>query len=311
MPSFKIEDAAFAGVGLLIRHPAAALVWAVLWTAVIALVTVPFAAGLADLISTVARSGTQLDPTTAANLFAGLIAFFLLAGLFSLALGSVVSCAVYRAIFNPEESAYAFLRLGDQELHVLLVNFVKGAILSVASSVLGGMLGLFGLFARAVGGEMAERSVYDIGYIIVLAVQIWLWLRFAFAGPMTFLDHRFRLFESWAMSRGMVLRLLAVGAIILLIVIVVYFALAVTGIMIGGAMWSGSLRTSDLQALLAQSPTLWMTALGPFILLSAFLVTIGATILSPIVNAPWAQAWRTLILSVDPNASFSRPKAGR
>jgi hypothetical protein len=304
MPSFKIEDAAFAGVGLLGRHPGAALIWAFLWTAVIALVTVPFAAGLAEFISTVARSGPQLDSSTTLNLVAGLGAFFLLAGLFSLALGSIISCAVYRAIFTPEDSANAYLRLGDQEIQVLLTNFVKGVILFGASMGLGMILGVLSLVARA-GGDAAARLVELLGDLIVQAVLIWLRLRFAFAGPMTFLDHRFRLFESWAMSRGMVLRLLAVGAIVVLICLIVYFALVLIGVTVGVVMWSGAPRAADLQSLLAQPTSVWIPALAPFILLTAFLVTIGGAILTPIVNAPWAKAWHSLITSADPAATFS------
>ena len=304
MPSFKIEDAAFAGVGLLGRHPGAALIWAFLWTAVIALVTVPFAGGLAELVSTVARSGQQADPAVLLPLFAGLGAFFILAGLFSLALGSVVSCAVYRSIFTPEDSAFAYLRLGDQEIQVLLTSFVKGLILFGVSMGLGIILGMVSLIARA-GGEAAGRLVGNLGDIAVQGVLIWLRLRFAFSGPMTFLDRHFRLFKSWTMTRGMVLRLLAVGAIVVLICLVVYFASTLLGVTVGVAMWSSAPQAADLQSLFAQPPSVWMAALAPYLLLAGFLVTIGGAILTPIVNAPWAQAWRSLIVSADPAATFS------
>jgi hypothetical protein len=304
MPSFKIEDAAFAGVGLLARHPGAALIWAFLWTAVIALVTVPFAAGLAEFVSTIARSGPQVDPATMLPLFASLGAFMILTLLFSLALGSVISCAVYRAVFTPEDSAFAYLRLGEQEIHVLLVNFVKFAIIFGVSLGLGMLLGIVSLIARA-GGEAAGRLVGDLGEIAVQVVLIWIHLRFAFAGPMTFLDHHFRLFESWPMTRGMVLRLLAVGLILALICLVAYFALVMLGVTVGAAMWSAAPRATDLQSLLAQPTSVWIPALAPYLLLTGFLVTIGGAILTPIVNAPWAQAWRSLTASADPAATFS------
>lgn len=304
MPSFKIEDAAFAGVGLLGRHPGAALIWAFLWTAVIALVTVPFAGGLAEFVSTAARSGPQANPATVLPLLAGLGAFIILASLFSLALGSVISCAVYRAIFTPDDSAFAYLRLGDQEIQVLLMNFVKFVILLGVSMGLGMLLGIVSFIARA-GGEAAAALVSSLGQLLVQAVLIWLRLRFAFAGPMTFLDHRFRLFESWTMTRGMVLRLLAVGAIVIVICLVVYFALAMLGSVVGVAMWSAAPRAADLQSLLAQPPSVWIPALAPYILLTGFLVTIGGAIMTPIVNAPWAQAWRSLTASADPAATFS------
>src|SRR5215472_6436206 len=128
MPTFNIEDAAFAGVGLLGRKPMAALAWAALWAILIAVVTLPFVGILANFVTLIVRFNGQPDPSLIAEQFAGLFAFIILTGLCSLVLGAVISCAVYRAMLTPEDSAFAYLRMGDQEIQVLIVNFVKALI---------------------------------------------------------------------------------------------------------------------------------------------------------------------------------------
>jgi hypothetical protein len=294
MPTFNIEDAAFAGVGLLGRKPMAALIWAVLWAILIALVTIPFVGILANFVTLLVRFHGQPDPALVAQQFPGLFAFIILAGLCALVLGAVISCAVYRAVLTPENSAFAYLRMGEQEIQVLIVNFVKALTIGAAS---------FGMAMVLVAVEVASSSgamgspLDLVGRLIIQCVVFWLQLRLSMAGPMTFAERRFRLFESWALTRGIVLRLLAVGVILFFIGLVVYLGLATIGGAAGLAIWNSAPRPADLQALLSQSPDVWMGPLAPFIALSVMLVIIGGSILTPIIIAPWAYIYREHALS--------------
>ncbi|HEY1879798.1 MAG TPA: hypothetical protein VGG68_07700 [Caulobacteraceae bacterium] len=294
MPTFNIEDAAFAGVGLLGRRPMAALIWAVLWAILIALVTIPFVGILANFLTLFVRFHGEPDPSLIAQQFPGIFAFIILAGLCSLVLGAVISCAVYRAVLTPENSAFAYLRMGEQEIQVLIVNFVKALTIGAAS---------FGMAMVLVAVEVASSSGHMggpldlVGRLIIQCVVFWLQLRLSMAGPMTFAERRFRLFESWTLTRGIVLRLLAVGVILFFIGLVVYLALATLGIAAGLAIWNSAPRPADLQLLLSQSPNEWMGPLAPFIALSVMLVIIGGSVLTPIIIAPWAYIYREHALS--------------
>lgn len=293
MPTFNIEDAAFSGVGLLSRKPMAALAWAVLWAILIALVTIPFIGIIANVLTLFVRFQGNPDPSLIAPRFAGLFAFIILTGLCSLVLGAVISCAVYRAILTPEDSAFAYLRMGEQEIIVLIVNFVKALVIGAASFGLAMVLGAVEL---ASGGHMG--GPLDLpGRLIIQCVVFWLQLRLCMAAPMTFADRRFRLFESWALTQGIVLRLLAVGVILFVIGLVVYFALTSLGVATGLAIWNSSPRPADLQALLSQSPDVWMGPLAPFIALTVLLVIVGGSVLTPIIIAPWAYIYREHALS--------------
>jgi hypothetical protein len=294
MPTFNIEDAAFAGVGLLGRKPLAALIWAILWAILIALVTIPFVGILANLVTLYVRFQGNPDPSLIAQQFAGLFAFIILTGLCSLVLGAVISCAVYRAVLTPEDSAFAYLRMGEQEINVLIVNFVKALTIGAASF---GMAMVLIAVELATSGGKIGGPLDLIGRAVIQCVVFWLQLRLCMAGPMTFAERRFRLFESWTLTRGIVLRLLAVGVILFFIGLVVYLALATLGFASGFGIWNSAPRPADLQSLLSEAPNVWMGPLAPFIALFVMLVIIGGSILTPIVIAPWAYIYREHALS--------------
>lgn len=292
MTSFNIEDAAFAGVGLLARRPAAAIVWALVWALLVALVAIPFAGALEAYVTLVAKSGGHITPAELIPLAPQLGAFGLLMGLGGLVVGAVVSCAVYRAVLEPESSRFAYLRLGDQEIQVMLVNFVRGVILFIINFVISITVAMLVIVAG--GTNALAVSIRLIGELLLLGVMFWVQLRFSLAGPMTYAEHRFRLFESWALTRGLTWRLLGVGVILLVIGVVVY--LAVVSLAVAGslALWNNAPRPGDVHALLTLPPAQWMAALAPFIALIAGMVVLAAALLTPIGLAPWPQIYRIL-----------------
>jgi hypothetical protein len=78
MAEFRIEDAAFAGFGLLARKPLAVLTWALVYLVFLAVVIVPFAGGLVAFITTVAKSGSNPDPSAMLAGMSGLFGMILL-----------------------------------------------------------------------------------------------------------------------------------------------------------------------------------------------------------------------------------------
>jgi hypothetical protein len=293
MANFNVEDAAFTGVGLLVRRPGAALTWALVWAVLVAVVALPFAGTLTAYVSIAVR--TQGRPATydIMPMAPQLGAFFLLFGLAGLVVGAVVSCAVYRAVLEPENSDFAYLRLGDQEIKVMVVNFVRGLVLFGINFTLSIALALLMVLANG-AGPAASALVRVIGEVTVLCALFWVQLRLSLAGPMTFREQRFRLFESWTLTRGLTWRLVAVGLILIIIGIVVY--LGVVSLAIAGslAMWNSAPRPADLQLLLSQAPGQWIGPLAPFIALIGLMVLLAGALLTPIGLAPWPHIYRLL-----------------
>jgi hypothetical protein len=293
MATFNIEDAAFTGVGLLAKRPAAAIAWALIWAVFIAIVALPFAGQLTAYVSLMAR--TQGRPATSDLLpmATQLGAFGLLLGLGGLVVGAVVSCAVYRAMLEPEQSEFAYLRLGGQEIQVMVVNFVRGLILFVINFSLSLAFAVLMIVVGGAGPAVGEIFRL-IGEAVVLGVLFWVQLRLSLAGPMTYSERRFRLFESWTATQGLTLRLVAVGLILVVIGAVVYLAVASLGVAGSLAMWNSAPRPADIQVLLSQSPEQWVGPLAPFIALIGLMVLIAGALLTPIGLAPWPYIYRTL-----------------
>ena len=293
MATFNVEDAAFTGVGLLAKRPAAAIVWALVWAVFIAIVTIPFAGGLTAYITLVVR--TQGHPATSdlVPMATQMGAFALLLGLGGLVVGAVVSCAVYRAMLEPENSEFAYLRLGDQEIQVMVVNFVRGLILFTINFSLSLAFAVLMILATA-AGPAVTGIVRLLGEAIVFGVLFWVQLRFSLAGPMTYSEHRFRLFESWSLTGGLTLRLAGVGLILFVIGAVVYLGVASLGVAGSLAMWNSAPRPADLQVLLSEAPDQWIGPLAPFIALIGLMVLVAGALLTPIGLAPWPYIYRTL-----------------
>jgi hypothetical protein len=294
MTRFNIEDAAFAGVGLLARKPLAAFTWAIVWAILFALVTIPFAGPVTRYITLVAQSGGRPNTSSLLALAPEIGAFALLLSLGGLVVGAVVSCAVYRAVLEPEQSSFAYLRLGDQEIQVMLVNFVRGLILFLINIASSFVIAMFIIIVRG-GGPGAVQVVQSVGEAVVFCLLFWVNIRFSLAGPMTYGQHRFRLFESWELTRGITLRLIAVGVIIFLIGLAVYFGVASLGAAGVIALWRSAPRPADLQTLLAQDPSIWLSVLAPFVSLISLMVLLAGALLTPIGVAPWPHIYQDLL----------------
>jgi hypothetical protein len=141
------------------------------------------------------------------------------------------------------------------------------------------------LGGRADPASLALTSVLRLASYGVI---IWLYLRFSMAGPMTFRDRKFRLFESWALTRGHVGRLLGVGALVGLIAFGIYLVLALVGVA-GGFAIVGSLGLGDsFKSLALQPPSAWLGVLAPILEWVLLLFWVGGSILTPLTVAPWA-----------------------
>jgi hypothetical protein len=304
MAGFGIEDAAFAGVGLLGRKPFAAVVWALAYAVFLAVVLVPFAGPLAAFFTTFAKSGGHPTADELLPLTGGLLGLFVLLALGSLVVGSVISCAVFRAILQPEESSFAYMRLGSEELWVMLVGLVRNLLTGIVQIVLAIPVGiLVGLLTTSVPGIAAP--VRAAGQFLIYLTVIWMTLRLSLAGPITFAERRFRLFESWTLTRGYGWRLLAVALIVGIIGAVVYLIALLVGLIGGFAIWKTIPHPADMQSFLTQPASSWMGSLAPLLSLIGGLVWLVAAILTPIVIAPWARIYHTLASGSDTAVAVS------
>jgi hypothetical protein len=203
-------------------------------------------------------------------------------------LGVMTRSAAFRAELEPERSAAFYLRLGPQEGWVFTAVFVLGFVLAIAQFVLMipvmmvTSLGMVGS-ALSAGHDPAAIMSSMVGFIglrfllqlPILAVAIWLWLRFSLGIVMSYRERQFRLFESWALTRGHTIRMflvmLANAGVIFGLQIVLWTVAWIGALLIlpGLGVWT------DPTAFFARPPSAWIQ---PFLPLIALLGVLGAII---------------------------------
>jgi len=293
LAKFSVAEAAFSGVRLLARRPLSALVWGLIYVVFLVVVVTPFAGDLFALFSAISKMNGAPNPDALLPLLAPVAGFYFLFIVGALVVVSVISCAVYRAELRPEESGFAYLRLGSEELWVLLVNFVQALVMIGAQIAMAIPVGV--VIALISMGNLASVAVISrVGQAVVDVVAIWLYLRFSLAGPMTFADRRFRLFDAWVLTRGLGWRLLGVGAIVVALALAVYMVVLIVGLAAGMSLWNTMPHPANPAALLSAPPQDWASELAPILVLGGVLTTLAGTLLIPIFIAPWAHIYRHL-----------------
>ena len=178
--------------------------------------------------------------------------YFLLIAVFWV-VGAIINMAVVRAVLEPERGAYAYMRLGPTELWLMLANFVLFILYTIASTALAIPMGLVMAFVLMTWRD-AVPFVQLPMQMVSWGMSIWLGLRFCMVAPLIFNDRRFRLFESWTLTRGHVWNLFGVGLVMVLATAVVYLVLAGVGLAVAWPMFHSVAALGSPRAFFAQAP---------------------------------------------------------
>jgi hypothetical protein len=293
--SIAVTQAAFAGFGVLRRKPWAPLVWSIVYVGVTAGTIVILGAAFIKAFGKLATitPGSHVRPEDILGLLAAVAGGYFLLVAVLWVIGAIINMAVVRAVLEPESGAFAYMRFGPAELWLMLANFVLFILYTVVSMALAIPVSLV--------SAIAVLTWRDAGPFIGLPVQlvtwgvtIWLGLRFCMVAPMIFTDRRFRLFESWTLTRGHVWSLFGIGFVVVLATAAVYIVLAVVGLGVAWPMFHPLAALGSPQAFFAQPPQQIWNQISPFLILYAALVWVGSTVLLPVFFAPWPEAYRQL-----------------
>lgn len=307
MASFSVGEAATAGFGIIVRKPLAVLAWGL----VLLVATAAPMYGLllfmrpdfALLMQMGAQNGTSNDPQLLARFMrmqSGMMLFQLLFWMWATAVKAVLCSAVFRAVLEPKESRFAYLRLGAQEGWLTLLFLVEYVLAYIACFIVA-LLGMVVVAIVGVGaGGNSVSAMIGTGIIVGLAAValfVWLALKLSMAAPMTFVDRQFRLFESWNFTKGHIWRLLGVS--LLLLVFLIGIEVLFCGLVIGGVFTlSGQMgwlfEPGAIQDLLRETPNEIVRRLGPAIAIAGTLLVVFSAVVTTVVCAPWAVAYRAL-----------------
>lgn len=266
MASFSATDAAFEGFRLTKEQPKTLLIWAAfnLIVSVVSLVLLIGVGGSSlQAMMEMEQAGAEADPAQAMEMLRGLGLVYALILPVALISQSMLGAAVYRAILRPGDGGVGYLKLGGDELRLILLSLIYFLLMMVGVVAVTFLAGLVvGLVGAAIGAGGAALLGVGVG-LFVGGLMIYVVVRLSLAGVITFAQRRIAVFDSWGLTRGQfwnmtgayVLTLAAVVVVMLLSVII--FA-AVAAIASGGDLAAvGAMFSPDMSSLAAyMTPTM-------------------------------------------------------
>lgn len=294
--AFSPSDAAFEGFRLARRSPLTILLWA-LFYGLLTVVVLGVAGGPMANFMQMAQGLEAGGEPTEAEMMAFMSAYFSFLGLIvpiSLILGSIVLAAVNRAILRPEERAFGYLRLGMDEVRVLVVQLALTVILGLGFGLLAAVV--FGTLGAAMG--MANDStgpilglVMFVAMIAFVGLVIWVAVRLSLAVPITVAERRIAIFDSWGMTRGHFWSLLGMALLALVLCLVVQILLSIVLMPI---LYFAAGGFENLTALETMAPMEIARAMAPVAITILVFSAIVSALQAAIIYTPFAAAYQGL-----------------
>lgn len=308
MARFSVTEAATAGFGVIGRKPLAVAGWAIaLVVALIVPAALCFAAMGPEFMRlvqlTMAQKGAEPNPEMMQQMMraqSGMTALNLLYWLWSSFVKAVFCAAVFRAVLAPQQSAWAYLRVGSREMWLTLLLLVEQVLAMIAIFVIVLLVVVVTAVVMVGGGEnghMAGVVVGCVASLVAFGVILWVALRLSMAAPMTFVDNQFRLFESWTLTQGQGWRLL--GLALLIVVFVLGLEILVGGVVVGVAIaaagsMAGLHGQGGWEAFMARPPMEILSLVWPWLTAIGVIAALFGAVVQAIFYAPWAVAHRAL-----------------
>ncbi len=214
---------------------------------------------------------------------------FLMAVPLGLVIGAVLSAAVARSVLRPNESRWGYLRLGMDELRVLLVSLAVSVIVGLTSGVAMMAVGA----AMGVGAASGQPLLILLGVLLLFAVFaliVWLAIKFSLAVPMTVDRRKIVILESFSATKGHFWSLLGMAVIAVIMSLIV----SILGMIISAA---ADLATGGVQSLSRYADMGLVQVLAnawPALLLSSIVNAFLSALQLAVLYAPFAAAWQDI-----------------
>lgn len=309
--SFSATDAAFEGFRLVRRNPLALVAWSLLYLILSLANLFASAESMKSMVAmTEMMEGMRgSPPTTFEDMLPILEAYgqamsstiWLIP--ISILVGSVLYAAVARGVLFPQDKSFGYIRIGMDEVRVLVVTFVI-AIAGVAVYALA-FAAVFALGAVAIAAEQPWIWLFVIlGFFAAIALMIWLAVRWSLAVPITVAEKRFAFFDSFSLTRGRFWPLLGmaiIAGLMALVIMALSMVVAMPISMMSGMSMMTTMGASDDPAaiLKAFDPT------NPWTIAAAVVNAIVYALVVGVVYAPFAAAYRDIVASKPGAAVFS------
>ncbi len=264
------------------ERPLAVLTWGAVYTAI------TFTYSLV-LMPTMARQMAEMQngsPPPAA-FFGMMLPLYL----FMLVLVLVLTAASMRTILRPEESRFAGLRFGMDELRLLgliLLLMIGFSIIATIGIIVVGLIG--GVLAVAAGGSGAVALLVILPMLALYGGLLFLAVRLSLVSALTVLRRKVVIGESWRLTKGHFWRLF--GAFFVLGVMLAVLYGVVAAIIVGPALGDMIAHRFSPESLQAFSQAQLQRQLGGLSVMT-IVSAIGNGLLVAISYAVWGGAAAT------------------
>lgn len=275
--SVRPVDATLEGIQTMRRKPLTVLAWAGF-----SLVMLPILGLLVKIVlgedgrQVLAGRGSSADPRDLLDLVMQMGGVMVLLVALALLLGSVLQAAIIRSVLEPNNRRFAYLRLGKEELQLLVVSLITWAAALVCTVIPSGVL----VLGSALLTGAAQAWFAFLGGLAVIGFSLWVAVRLSLLGPHAFSHHHIDIRAAWMQTHGQFLRLLGMFVMTMLLSVLVPLLGAFIASQIGKALTAGvNLGASGF---LASNSWLILSLLANIMLAPVFL-TLQTVIL---VSAP-------------------------
>lgn len=286
--SFNATESSFEGFRLARRAPKALVAWSLAYVAFFVFFFGAAGGSLIQII-TLAEEIERASEPSMSDMWSLMQAYGLLmvwALPLSLAFGAILNTAIARSVIRPEDGRLGYLRLGKDELRVLVVTVALGLIFFVGGIVAFGLVGVVGGLAAGLNMPFLWLPAVLLG-LAAAAGLIWLAVRLSLAVPITFAEKRIAIFDSFALTRGRLWPLLGMaiiaGVLSLLVALLGSVVAAPLNLMFGGV---DALAGGDPAALGQLLAAAW-----PGLLIWVVVNSILSAAQAAIIYAPFASAY--------------------
>lgn len=286
MTALSPIDAALEGPRIMRRHPVVVLAWAVFSLVMLPLLglLVKMVLGEQDRADLALRSSSA-DPREILDIVSRLGGVMVLLIMLALVLGAILSAAIMRAVLHPEQQRWAYLRVGREDLRLLVVSLIHWAATLMVMVIPGGVVALG---TALLGGTPAAGWFGFLGALTVIGLSTWVAVRLSLLAPHAFMVGHIDPRAAWLLTHGQFWRLLAMLVSVIVMCVVVSI-LGATVSSIVGAVIAGGLEDPIAGGAAASHPRLILALLANLLLAPVFL-----TLQAVIVTAAPAAALRQL-----------------
>lgn len=296
---FSATDAAFEGFRVVRRSPMSLVFWSLFYIAVMALALALVGGSVVGLMSLAEEleSSGATSPDAYMPVLASYMTIFAIVLPVSLIASAMLYAAVARAVLRPSESAFGYLRLGMDEVRVLVVSIVLFFVFLALTVVLGGIIG------AVIGMTVAAEAPLLWLLVVVLALAsaalcIWLAVRLSLAIPITMAERRIAIFDSFPLTKGRFWPLLGMALLAAVMSIVV----SLLGSLVAMPIQLATGGLDGLAAMGGESLPAILQAAWPAITAWIVINAVMSALQVAVVYAPFSAAYRD-IKGAQPNAA--------